>query len=125
VVYHVGGGTLPYNSPFKTYLNFRNSLFFLYKNLPDNKLHTILFIRKLLDGLAAVYFLGKGSFSSFKSVWNAHIDFYKHLGELKRKRKMVKKFAEIQYPTNVLNKSIVFEFYVKGNRTYRSLKTEN
>jgi len=57
VVYHVGGGSLPYESPFKTYLNFRNSLYLLYKNLPDNRLHYVLFIRKLLDALAAVRFL--------------------------------------------------------------------
>ncbi len=64
-VYHVGGGALPYNSPFKTYLNFRNSLFLLYKNLPDEKLaQTIMFNRKILDGIAALFFLFKGQFRS-------------------------------------------------------------
>jgi GT2 family glycosyltransferase len=121
VVYHVGGGALPYDSPLKIYLNFRNSLFLLYKNLPDNKLHTILFIRKLLDGLAALFFLMKGSFAGFRSVWNAHIDYYRNSGELRMKRKMVKKFGKVHYPTLVLNKSIVFEFYIKGNKTYSSL----
>ncbi|MCX6254747.1 MAG: glycosyltransferase family 2 protein [Bacteroidia bacterium] len=122
VVYHVGGGSLPYDSTYKTYLNFRNSLFLLYKNLPDNKLHTILLLRKLLDGLAAIMFLVKGKFGSVKSVWKAHMDFYKTINELEEKRKMVKKLEIIQYPTLILNKSIVFEFYVKGNKTYNSLK---
>jgi GT2 family glycosyltransferase len=124
VIYHVGGGALPYNSPFKTYLNFRNSLFLLYKNLPDKKLYRILFIRKLLDGLAAIWFLINGSFESVKSVWKAHMDYYKSIKDLKEKRKTVKTLetGNIHYP--VMNKSIVFEFYVKGNETYRSLKMD-
>ncbi|MEI8224949.1 MAG: glycosyltransferase family 2 protein [Bacteroidota bacterium] len=125
VVYHVGGGSLPYDSPFKTYLNFRNSLFLLYKNLPDNKLHTIMFIRKLLDGLSAIRFLLKGNFGSFMSVWKAHIDYYKNVSDLKEKRKMVKKQEVIHSPAMILNKSIVFEFYVKGNKTYNALKMES
>ena len=91
VIYHVGGGTLPYSSPLKTYLNFRNSLFLLYKNLPESKLQRILFIRRLLDGLAAVYFLLKGSFSSVNAVWKAHMDYYKAVDRLREKRESVKK----------------------------------
>jgi GT2 family glycosyltransferase len=125
VVYHIGGGSLSYSSPFKTYLNFRNSLFLLYKNLPDNKLHFIMFFRLLLDGLAAGRFLFKIDFKSIKSVWNAHIDFYKKLGELKIKRSQVKEMEVIKNPRYILNKSIVFEFYIKGNKTFRSLKIEN
>jgi GT2 family glycosyltransferase len=125
VIYHVGGGSLPYNSPLKTYLNFRNSLFLLYKNLPDNKLHSVLFLRRLLDGVAAVRFLMKGDLSSFKSVWRAHMDYYKNNHDLRVKREMVKKLKVINSSIPILNKSIVFEFYVKGNKSYESLKTEN
>jgi len=121
VIYHIGGGTLPYSSPFKTYLNFRNSLFLLYKNLPDDKLRSVLFKRRLLDGVAAIFFLMKGSFASVKSVWKAHIDYYKALNELKKKRESVKKLERDHSPALILNKSIVFEFYVKGNKTYKSL----
>jgi GT2 family glycosyltransferase len=124
VVYHIGGGSLPYNSPFKTYLNFRNSLFLLYKNLPDDKLRSVMFKRRLLDGLAALFFLVKGSFRSVKSVWNAHIDYYKSLDELKVKREAVKKLEMPRFQKPVLNKSVVFEFYIKGNKTYNSLKSE-
>ncbi len=122
VVYHVGGGSLPYDSPYKTYLNFRNSLFMLYKNLPDNSLHRILFIKKILDGLASVIFLIKGKPASAKSVINAHIDYYKSLNILKVKRKFVKTLETDHFSEPILNKSIVFEFYVKGNKTYDSLK---
>lgn len=121
VIYHIGGGTLSYSSPYKTYLNFRNSLFLLYKNLPDNKLNSVLFIRRILDGLAAVYFLLQGSFSSVASVWRAHIDYYRAMDKLKEKRKAVKKLEINSAHETVLNKSIVFEFYVKGHKTYKSL----
>ena len=122
LIYHVGGGALSYKSPFKTYLNFRNSLFLLYKNLPDKNLYRILFIRRLLDGLAAIWFLLNGSFDSVKAVWRAHIDYYKSISELKEKRKMVKNLETGHFPSPLLNKSIVFEFYAKGNKTYNSLK---
>lgn len=121
VIYHVGGGTLPYNSPMKTYLNFRNSLFLLYKNLPDDKLSDILFKRRLLDGLAAIYFLFKGSLSSFRAVWRAHMDYYKALEALREKRKLVSKLEVAHHNESLLNKSIVFEFYIKGHKTYDSL----
>ena len=55
-VYHVGGGTLDSSSPFKTYLNFRNNLFMLYKNLTVFKLLITLFLRLPLDGIAAITF---------------------------------------------------------------------
>jgi len=121
VIYHIGGGTLAYSSPFKTYLNFRNSLFLLYKNLPDDKLQHVLFIRRLLDGLAAIYFLFQGSFRSVVAVWKAHMDYYKALDRLRAKRTEVKKLEVTHSDPLVLNKSIVFEFYVKGNKTYKSL----
>jgi len=121
VIYHVGGGTLPYKSPFKTYLNFRNSLFLLYKNLPEEGFSRILFIRKLLDGVAALFFLLKGSPENFKSVWNAHMDYYKAADKLKEKRKIVNRSESEKTQRSILNKSIVFEFYIKKNKTYSSL----
>ncbi len=124
VVYHVGGGALPYDSPFKTYLNFRNSLFLLYKNLPDNVLHTKVFVRRLLDGIAAVRFLLSGNFGSFKSVWKAHMAYYRNLSELKLKRKVVKKLEANKFSSQILNKSIVFEFYFKGNKIFSDLDTK-
>lgn len=125
VVYHVGGGALPYNSPFKTYLNFRNSLFLLYKNLPEKNFRRVLFIRKLLDGVAAIMFLAKGRFGSFRSVWKAHMDYYKNIALLKVKREAVKKLGITSAGKVILNKSIVFEFYIKGNKTFDKLKIEN
>jgi GT2 family glycosyltransferase len=120
-VYHVGGGSLAYDSPFKVYLNFRNSLYMLYKNLPDGRLFQILFVRLILDGLAAFMFLFKGRPGYCKAVLKAHISFYKSIRELRRKRKKVKKPGEDSSTGLILNKSIVFEFYVKGIKTYNRL----
>ena len=112
VINHIGGGTLPYSSPLKTYLNFRNSLFLLYKNLPDNKLNSVLFKRRILDGLAAIYFLMKGSLRSVSAVWRAHMDYYKAKDKLIEKRKSIKLLEVNLTNETVLNKSIVFEFYI-------------
>lgn len=118
VVFHVGGGSLPYNSPFKTYLNFRNSLYLLYKNLPDKHFQRTLFIRKLLDGAAGLMFLSKGDFANLKSVWKAHMDFYLNKKELRKKRNSLKMIKSQGTNTGILNKSIVFEFYIRGRRTF-------
>jgi GT2 family glycosyltransferase len=122
VVYHVGGGALPYDSPFKTYLNFRNNLFLLYKNLPDSTLHTKLFIRKSLDAFSAILFLLTGRFENARSVWKAHMDYYKSISALRIKRKSVKKLTVTESLETFLNKSIVFEFYIKRNKTFDKLK---
>lgn len=122
VVYHVGGGTLSYTSPFKTYLNFRNSLYMLYKNLPQKGMARTMFIRRLLDGLAAAFFLVKGQSGSFRSVWRAHMDYYKNLPDLKARRKLVRQSGKPDYYAPVMNKSIIFEFYAKGRKTFSSLK---
>jgi GT2 family glycosyltransferase len=125
IVYHVGGGVLPYDSKFKTYLNFRNNLFLLYKNLPDNKLHSTIFIRKLLDGAAAVMFIFKGMTGNVKAVWNAHIDYYKSIKSLKGKRKLVRDLTINKTASRMMNKSIVFMFYIKGKKTFSSLNIQN
>jgi GT2 family glycosyltransferase len=122
-VLHVGGGSLPYDSPYKTYLNFRNNLFMLYKNLPSGGLFKTMFIRMVLDGIAALTFLAHGKPKALLSVWKAHFDFYRNLKKLKVKRKAV----ERSFPSNpgnfILNKSVVFEFYIKGIKTFDRLKT--
>jgi GT2 family glycosyltransferase len=123
-VYHVGGGVLPYNSEFKTYLNFRNNLFLLYKNLPDNKLRVTIFVRKILDGVAAVMFMLKVMPGNMKAVWKAHMDFSKSIKSLKEKRKIVRDLTINENDSNIMNKSIVFWFYVKGMKTFNDLNIQ-
>lgn len=121
IVYHVGGGTLTYDSYLKTYLNFRNNLFLIYKNLPESELHKILPRRKNFDRLAAVLFLLKGRISNMKAVFKAHADFSGVLDALRRKRKLEGPGEGRENEKLILNKSIVFEYYLKGHRTFRSL----
>jgi len=120
-VFHIGGGAIPYNSPFKTYLNFRNSLFLLYKNLPDHKLRKTLLTRKLLDVIAALFLLAKGQFRSSLAVLKAHSDYYRNIRSLKEKRAFVKSLGEKESNSLILNKCLVFEFYICKKRTYRAL----
>lgn len=77
VVYHVGGGTLPKENPRKTYLNFRNNLLLLYKNLPESRLRKVMFVRWWLDLLASLAFLLKGEHRSFLAVWQARRDYHR------------------------------------------------
>ncbi|MBI5008787.1 MAG: glycosyltransferase family 2 protein [Bacteroidia bacterium] len=125
VIYHVGGGSLPYTSPYKTYLNFRNSLFLLYKNLPSGQIGKVMFIRMILDGVAAIMFLRKGDKKNFMSVLNSHMDYYRNKTALRLKRKEVSELEVISTPGNILNKSIVFEFFIKGRKTYDLIKWTN
>jgi GT2 family glycosyltransferase len=86
VVYHVGGATLHESNPKKTYLNFRNSLLMLLKNLPSNKLLPIVLTRLLLDGIAGVHFLTQGKFRHFLAIPKAHFSFYCVVNQTLKKR---------------------------------------
>lgn len=76
-VYHVGGATLSKSNPKKTYLNFRNNLLMLYKNLPQEELRSVMRMRCLLDYVAALKFLLAGGFGDFKAVMRARSDYRK------------------------------------------------
>jgi len=89
IVYHVGGGTLDSSSPFKTYLNFKNNLSMLFKNLPFLNLG-VIFIRLFLDGIAAITFLKqKNGFKHFFAVIKAHLVFYITIPKLIFKRSKI------------------------------------
>jgi len=121
-VYHVGGGTLDYSNPRKLYLNFRNNLWLLYKNLPAHQLFYILFTRMVLDFVAATKLLGESNFNGIKSVMKAHWHFYQSLPTLNRKRKLVGRNQEFSRPTGMLAKSIVFQFYIRKKRQFNEIK---
>ena len=85
-IYHVGGGTLPKSNPRKTFLNFRNNMALLYKNLPQKRLAWVMVLRVLLDYVAAFKFLLERKPQEFKAVVDAHKAFYKWMPRLKVKR---------------------------------------
>ena len=91
IVYHVGGATLNEGNPRKTFLNFRNSLLMLTKNLPKNQLFTIILSRLFLDGLAGIQFIFKGKFKHFWAIIKAHFAFYSLVNQFCRKRTTTQK----------------------------------
>lgn len=115
IVYHVGGATLNEGNPRKTFLNFRNSLFMLTKNLPKNQLFPILFIRMCLDGLAGIQFILKGKFKHFWAILEAHFTFYHLVFQFYRKRGTNQKSN--YYKTN----SIVYSYFVKNGKVFEKL----
>jgi len=120
-VFHLGGGSLSYGSPQKIYLNFRNNLFLLYKNLPKGKFYKILILRMILDGVAALQFLVTGQFTAFVKVPAAHRDFYKSLGKLRKKRKaLFSKVIATDHP-EIYKGSLIFDFFIAKKRKFSSL----
>lgn len=113
VVYHLGGGSLSYGDPRKVYLNFRNNLFMLFKNLSKERFPRILLLRMILDGVAAAKFLLGMEFKSFWAVVRAHIAFYKNLSKLRIKRKELKKQRAINKHEQMFNNSIMWKFFLQ------------
>ncbi len=89
-VYHLGGATLDNGSPFKLFLNFRNSLYMLYKNLYGIEMVSVIFTRMCFDGAVAAGYLLLGKFSFFRSIFKAHIAFYSSLPMLREKKQGLK-----------------------------------
>lgn len=112
IVYHVGGATLQQGNPKKTFLNFRNSLLMLSKNLPQNKLFTILFIRMILDGIAGIQFIFQGKFTHFSAILKAHYSFYTLLSATYNKR------GDFQSKTYYSANSIVYQYYVNSGKIF-------
>ena len=120
-VYHLGGGSLSYGSPQKIYLNFRNNLFLLYKNLPKGKLYGTLFKRMILDGVAAFQFLLTGQFKAFIRVLGAHRDFYQSLKKLRQKRdELLPQITQTNHP-EIYKGSLIFDFFIAKKRKFSSL----
>lgn len=120
VVYHVGGGTLNYESPKKTYLNFRNNLFMITKNYQGN-LAFKLFYRMILDGVAAVQYLVKRKFSFFTAIIKSHISFYKMLPKMLKKRRAFKPNSSIYNPKGFYKGSILWAYYFKKIKKFTQL----
>ena len=120
-VYHVGGGTLSRSNPKKTFLNFRNGLEILTKNLSGSKLLPVLFIRMILDGIAAWKFLLSGHPSDFLAVFRAHLAFYYRLRSTLKKRSG--KYPE--HIQGIYQKSIVFEYFLRGKRYFSAISSND
>lgn len=115
-VFHLGGSTLSNMNPKKTYLNFRNSLFSITKNLPRKRAFTIIMSRLLLDGIAGLRFIYQLKFKHCWAIIRAHLSYYRHF------RKMYTKREKSNYVTNYYaTKSIVWSHFVHQIRNYHKL----
>lgn len=112
VVYHVGGATLQQGNPKKTFLNFRNSLLMLVKNLPKKTMFSVLFTRLILDGIAGVHFILQGKFSHCYAILKAHFHFYRLFSINYKKRGL---FQSKEYYTQ---KSIVINYYINNGKVF-------
>ncbi|QKG79634.1 glycosyltransferase family 2 protein [Tenuifilum thalassicum] len=116
-VYHVGGGTLPNNTPFKLYLNYRNNLWMLHKNLSLRALLVVIPIRLVLDWLSALVYLFTGKFSFFKSVLKAHHHYFSKISTLNTKRKSEKRlYSAIRYKGLIL-----VDFFIQHRRKFSKI----
>lgn len=114
-VYHVGGATLDAATSKKTFLNYRNSLFNLYKNR-RSKIFQTLFIRLSLDGLAGIYLLFQGKPSHTFAIIRAHFSFYGNLSKMKSKRS--KYATSFKYFT--IN-NVAYKYFIKNVKRYQRL----
>ena len=123
-VYHVGGGTLERGNPMKTFLNFRNNLLLLYKNLPSKQRRRTLFIRMIFDGISALRFLLQGSFKDFWAVLRAHRAFYGMKNSYKGTRKLNNKAKNNVIVSGIYPGSIVADFFLRGKLRFDQLDQE-
>lgn len=122
VVYHVGGGTLPKGNPMKTFLNFRNNLTMLYKNLPDGELAHVMRVRRFLDYLAAVQTLVfNGNIGDFKAILRARRAFRKWRHEFDKDRKEIQQRRVQTCMDELAPMSILWQYHVKGRKVFSRL----
>jgi hypothetical protein len=117
-VFHIGGGTLPKSNPRKTYLNHRNGLFLMYKNLPRNIRGRIIFQRMLLDALSAILYLFKGRFGDFAALLKSHLHYHRDHGKLEVSDRTI-------HPKNLpgfYDKSVLVDYFLIKRRKFSKLR---
>jgi GT2 family glycosyltransferase len=119
-VLHVGGGTLNKENPFKTYLNFRNNLILLYKNLEPSQRFSTIFVRMLLDGIAGLKFLTEGKLGSFIAILKAHYGFYHYLFFVKEKQNLSPSLQKSWVKS--FEGSILKAYFLQGKKKFNQIK---
>ncbi len=117
VVYHLGGATLQETNPHKTYLNFRNSLLNVVKNVPKKWFLFVVFSRLVLDGIAGLKFVLELRPIHTWAILKAHFSFYKNFFKFLGKRKKLSKKQDYN-----LHTSIVWQYFILGRKKFEDLK---
>ena len=120
-VYHVGGATLKKENPHKTFLNFRNNLVMLYKNLPQEELGPVMRVRAVLDYVAALSFLLKGQFPNMWAVIRARRAFRLLRPSFADARRENLKKTSLPVIPERTKSSILVQFYLRGNKRFSQL----
>ncbi len=124
-VFHVGGGTLKKENPQKTYLNFRNNLLMLYKNLPSDEIHQVMQVRKYLDFLAWLQFVVKFDWRNANAVRKARKDFNEMKACFTSDRENNLNQCTISVIPERSPRFLLWEYYVKRNCTFDKLHKAN
>lgn len=122
MVYHVGGATLKKSNPRKTFLNFRNNLLMLYKNLPVGELRGVMCVRALLDYVAALKFLLTGAWGDFKAVLRARREYKRMRGEYRSVREQNLAAVAVPFIKERSAFSLLWQYYLKGRKHFSQLK---
>ena len=115
-VYHLGGGALHYESPRKTYLNFRNNLLMLYKNLPASRLWWVMAVRWGLDYVAALQLLLTGKPKNAWAALQARWDYHRMKPSMRPKRQENIRKMVVPFPPTIIRRSIIFDYYLRQKR---------
>ena len=121
VVYHVGGGTLPKESPRKAYLNFRNNLLLLYKNLPEKTFNRVMHCRRLLDAAAALHFLVGGHWAACRAVLKAHRDFRRMRPDFKADRDRNLALSTVPADRILSPINLLWQYYARRRHLFSQL----
>lgn len=121
VVYHVGAATLKKESPHKTFLNFRNNLLMLYKNLPAHELGSVMRVRAILDYLAALHFLLQGQWANVRAVVRARRAFRQMKPSYVTVREENLRKAVTDAIPERRGFSLLWQFYVRGKKLFSRL----
>lgn len=121
VAYHLGGATLNQGNPRKTFLNFRNNLLMLYKNLPDDELKHVMRVRTVLDFIAAIQFLVKLDFQNFMAVFRARKEYGEIKDDYDRDRRHVQQLRVNERVPQRMEFLLLWEYYAKGKHTFKEL----
>lgn len=119
--YHLGGASLAQGNPRKTYLNFRNNLLLLYKNLPATRLRRVMRLRRWLDALAALRFLAAADWSNFRAVRRARRDFRALRPDFQPQREQNRRAAEGHPEPALLPCAVLWQYYVRDRRLFSQL----
>jgi GT2 family glycosyltransferase len=122
VVYHVGGSVITYGSYEKLYHNYRNNLVMMLKNLPKGKVFAPMFVRLLLDWVAAARALVTFRITEFRAIMMAHLHFVTRFSLWKNRRKDAQKHFKIASKSGIYQRSIIWDYFAGNKRKFEELK---